>query len=109
MSYVDTEQVSKWLDRWKGYLDEDSIMRMKYRIIDIPTADVTEVKHGKWVMVETEYDIGNSAIYECSLCGRKIGCDRYPTKRVPGSDYPIAVSVEELFPYCHCGAKMEVE
>lgn len=83
---------------------------LKQTITDIrnqPAADVTEIKHGKWVMVEPEFDIGSSAIYECSLCGRKIGCDKYPTKRIPNSDYPVAVSVEELFPYCHCGAKMQ--
>lgn len=90
-----------------GEQEKFGVQYAKLILSNSPTANVAEIKHGKWVMVEPEFDIGSSAIYECSLCGRKIGCDKYPTKRIPNSDYPVAVSVEELFPYCHCGAKME--
>lgn len=83
---------------------------LKQTITDIknqPKANVQEIKYGKWVRVEKDIKNDTYGIYECSLCGRKISCDRYPTKRVPGLDWPVAVTVEELFPYCHCGAKMQ--
>ena len=49
----------------------------------LPTADVEEVRHGKWKEVE-----GNHVFlkYECSVCGI----------RAYKNDYL----------YCHCGAKM---
>ena len=74
MSYVDTEQIGKWLDRWKGYLDEDSIMRMKYRIIDIPTADVQEIKHGHWTVHEEwfEDEPKPRMVKACSVCKQSI-------------------------------------
>ncbi len=61
-------------------------------ILDMPAADVQEVRHGKWV-----HCIGNrdprDDFYECSICGRTINliCGNKIT------DYP----------YCHCGAKMD--
>ncbi len=105
--YIDADKVADYI----ASLDKNDNGKIANVTINVDDfiADVQEVRHGKWVEVETEYDIGNSAIYECSLCGRKIGCDRYPTKRVAGLDYPIAVTVEELYPYCHCGAKMDEE
>lgn len=97
--YIDADKIKKEHKRFIGYLDEDMIWRLNFVTDKIPTADVAEVKHGKWVMVEKEIKTdGDYDVYKCSLCGRKIVCDRYPTK-----------SVEELFPYCHCGAKMEEE
>ena len=53
-------------------------------------ADVQEVKHGYWK--QNQY---HKNIYYCSECGRHIE---------DGSDNPL-----EHFPYCHCGAKMNLE
>lgn len=51
-----------------------------------PTADVAEVKHGKWI----EYQIPN--IITCSECDWGTGVD------------------EKSFKYCpHCGAKMDLK
>lgn len=51
-------------------------------------------KKGKWIKVtETDFGIG----YKCSECGRFILTESVDGKKL--KDYP----------YCHCGAKMEVE
>lgn len=64
-----------------------------------PTADVEEVRHGKWIketkqtLIPVSYDEAGEPIlysytqYKCSLCGR------------------LEWRNEE--PYCHCGAKMD--
>lgn len=56
-----------------------------------PTADVEEVRHGKW-LEETEYyaddysECNVRKVYACSLCGR---------------------TEKRKEPYCNCGAKMD--
>ncbi len=56
-------------------------------INEIPTADVQEVKHGKWVEVEKD-------VFECSHCKRY---------RIHGCSIPEPR-------YCgNCGAKMNLE
>ena len=58
----------------------------------LPAADVEPVRHGKWRLVRRMAACGE---YECSVCGRieTFGCFNKP----------------ENNPYCHCGAKMELE
>lgn len=57
----------------------------------LPTADATEVKHGRWIE-ETEYydddysECNVRKIFVCSLCGR---------------------TEKQKEPYCNCGAKMD--
>ena len=34
---VSRDSVSKWLDRWEGYIDKDIINRMQYKVCDIPS------------------------------------------------------------------------
>lgn len=58
-------------------------------IKNFPTADVAEVKRGKWILTKTEHGWNcceYPAEYTCSVCGR-------------------TETQEE--PYCHCGAKMD--
>lgn len=59
---------------------------------ELPTADVEPVRHGEWRLVRRMAACGE---YECSVCGRieTFGCFNKP----------------ENNPYCHCGAKMELE
>lgn len=59
---------------------------------DLPAADVEPVRHGKWRLVRRMAACGE---YECSVCGRieTFGCFNKP----------------ENNPYCHCGAKMDLE
>lgn len=82
------------------YIDADIAHEMLLRgyiINDVPTVDVQEVKHGKWIpnmeWFDDDYGIApHEEIYQtgwkCSLCGR------------------IELIKE---PYCHCGAKMDLE
>lgn len=58
----------------------------------LPPADVEPVRHGEWRLVRRMAACGE---YECSVCGRieTFGCFNKP----------------ENNPYCHCGAKMDLE
>lgn len=61
-------------------------------ICEIPTADVQEVRHAKWIYCGHHEFHGH--VFECSVCGR----------------YLFTNSKEDVYweyPYCHCGAKME--
>lgn len=40
---ISRQAVADWLQRWVGYLDNDMIARMQYRVVDIPSADSVEV------------------------------------------------------------------
>ena len=35
---ISRQAVKEWLTRWEGYIDNDTIARMQYRVIDIPSA-----------------------------------------------------------------------
>lgn len=60
-----------------------------------PAVDAEPVRHGRWEVRDTFYDIdGNLCYYaKCSICGRFI-------------QYRVCDAPE---PYCHCGAKMDAE
>lgn len=61
-------------------------------VLSAPTADVEEVRHGKWIYEGHNDMMGY--VFQCSVCGR----------------WRFANSPEnviEEYPYCHCGAKME--
>lgn len=72
-----------------GFCDIENAARL---INGIPAADVEPVRHGEWRLVRRMAACGE---YECSVCGRieTFGCFNKP----------------ENNPYCHCGAKMDLE
>lgn len=82
------------------YIDADIAHEMLLRgyiINDVPIVDVQEVRHGKWLPIKAWFDDDYSieseneryqTSWKCSLCGR------------------IELIKE---PYCHCGAKMDLE
>lgn len=35
---ISRQAVKEWLAKWEGYIDADTIARMQYRVIDIPSA-----------------------------------------------------------------------
>ena len=56
-------------------------------------------KKGKWILNETQgVQAAGYLTYHCSECNREII-----------SKYHGKISLLKEFPYCHCGAKMEVE
>lgn len=61
---------------------------------DLPSADVRENVHGKWISELELYGEGKWN-YQCSVCGRSICLEQNETL----DDYP----------FCHCGADMRGE
>lgn len=60
-------------------------------IDEMHSADVAPVVHARW---ELSQRIAGGARWECSLCGREIETNML--KKI------------HRFPYCHCGAKMDI-
>jgi hypothetical protein len=61
----------------------------------IKAVDVAEVRHGEWVKI-FDFDGDKRLQFMCSKCGR--GVFVYPNE---------FDKIAEIFPYCHCGAKMD--
>lgn len=57
-----------------------------------PTADVEEVRHGKWIYEGHHEMMGHA--FQCSVCTRWMFTN--------SPEYVV-----EEYPYCHCGAKIE--
>lgn len=57
----------------------------------MPAADVTEVVHGRWHLLD---DCANAGLY-CSACGRRVHREEFAYKKLRSK-------------YCpHCGARMD--
>jgi hypothetical protein len=85
--------VGLWGRKFAADADEyDMLQEMLGKLEAIPAADVEPVRHGEWRLVRRMAACGE---YECSVCGRieTFGCFNKP----------------ENNPYCHCGAKMDLE
>lgn len=73
---------------------------MNYEVADMiedcidnaPTADVEEVRHGKWIYCGHHEMMGY--VFKCSVC------ERWMFAHSPNH-------VVGAYPYCHCGAKMK--
>ena len=98
--YIDANELQKRLEQIANesdYLHDgdtwDTGVNLAGTQVDLmPTADVVEVKHGKWLKKTDDIYYW----YECSECSERPPCDRY--KETFFSDY------------CpHCGAKMDGE
>ena len=60
-------------------------------IRELPAADVAEVVHGQWYMLD---DCANAGLY-CSSCGRRVHHEEFAYKKLKSK-------------YCpHCGARMD--
>ena len=72
-------------------IKEDTVRGIQYaaeELMNVPVADVEEVRHGKWIATKTESAWNNAEYpteFRCSLCGR---------------------TEQQQEPYCNCGAKM---
>ena len=92
--YIEREKVLKAVCLWcAGNVDIDDdepcCCAEMEEILNIPIADVVEVKHGYWVRCK------NNSGYKCSNCG----------SRIKNSDKLNGNHV-----WCHkCGAKMDLE
>lgn len=107
--YIDADVLKERLEKIKSPSDEifgmgitRGIERAETTVDMIPTADVVEVKHGKWKLMSTEkfMDGSYSSKFFCSKCLREIGvCHEHESDK-----HKYAKS---MYPYCHCGAKMD--
>ena len=76
--------------------------RVKTLLMRIPAADVEPVRRGNW---NIRLSRKSTLCLVCSVCGRK----------VDNSDLRLLLELGEygaacqLYPYCHCGAKMDLE
>ena len=96
--YIEREAVETMLEdasmisdgEYSGYCTEDVCLG------DIPAADVTPVRHGRWLEYENDVDRG---YHYCSHCKRQA---------INYSDGGVITEI--LSPYCpNCGAKMDAE
>lgn len=64
----------------------------------LPAADVAPVRHGRWLFVTAGQ---MTSAWCCSECGRTvvITCDEELRQS----------KLEKEYPFCHCGAKMDLE
>lgn len=70
------------------------------RIVDnMPTIDAVPVRHGRWIPEKVR---SVQTKFKCSECNRKIiACNDYFGRATE--------LVSNIYPYCHCGAKMDLE
>lgn len=95
-SFQDMSDEEKYeFRKWATILNERT--SFKFDIVDAPTADVVEVKHGKWLVIEDNKGLwSGGGHYECSACRS-------------GFSFSGFFELDEQ-PYCpHCGAKMDGE
>lgn len=99
--YIKREQVEEVLEKaqiisspdgeYSGYCTEDICLE------SIPSADVEEVRHGRWIM--------RGGKFRCSVCGEKANW-----KREGGTGGWSHEYVQVKTPFCpNCGAKMDLE
>lgn len=89
--YIDADKVHIDYDKLRtcgNYIDAGQYLISV--INEAPTADVVEVRHGKWLPHKSKYGNDNESVYTCSECGDNIGFQKKT--------------------YCpNCGAKMDKE
>lgn len=87
--YIEREALINWA---KEFYPNDK--HFVSGIMNAPTADVTEVRHGKWI--ESEDDYYGLYIIKCSLC-REVWC------------FEVEDDVKLMnYNYCpNCGARMD--
>ena len=95
MAYIERDKVVELIKNYgKGAIEDglrtldpvDDIVFLAKGVDLIPTADVAEVRHGKWEYIGTDK---NGNVFRCSNCTNRIGLDKQTY-------------------YCpNCGAKMD--
>ena len=89
----------EWLKSVVHYHERDRVEDAVQRVKNAPTIEAEPVRHGKWCIHKV--DVNVSTFY-CSECDRTVKC---------GNDYFMKPTklVSKIYPYCHCGAKMDLE
>lgn len=95
--------VGLWGRKFAADADKyDILQEMLDKLEAIPAADVEPVRHGNWnIRLADEMTL----CLECSECGRKVdNIDLHYL--LEAGEYGEAC---RRYPYCHCGAKMDLE
>lgn len=93
--YIDADILWDKISRAYQFEDKRGVLGyVKQCLNEAPTANVQEVKHGRWIDGYPEdYERGITAQFKCSECGRRAG-----------------ISQTRTYKYCpKCGAKMDKE
>lgn len=88
MRLIDADQLAK-------EHKEVHSLNMKFNLDLAPTVDAELAVYGRWIPYNSDWPKqggGYQKYWICSICGRKL----------------IATNPND-FPYCHCGAKMQLE
>lgn len=102
MKLVNLSKVINEIERFKGYLDEDMILRIKIAINRLPTIEAEPVKHGRWIECESENGIH---FHKCSECGKR---DMYQGTFTDWGGRGFSFYFKRK--YCpHCGCKMDLD
>ena len=75
---ISRQAVQEWLSKWEGYVDMDTITRMQYRVIDIPSAQpytdeqIQKMQELEQAEIEKAFQLGRedllSEIVRCKDC-----------------------------------------
>ena len=85
------DAIMKVYVRTAGYKTRERVFEAEEAVHRLPVADVAEVVHGRWYMLD---DCANAGLY-CSACGRRVHREEFAYKKLKSK-------------YCpHCGAKMD--
>lgn len=95
--YIDVEEFICSLDGSECLDTERDYEEIERRLEEFEAADVEEVRHGKWIKIRYRTFI-------CSCCKRSVYLDGLNV-----TDKNETKLLRELYPYCHCGAKMDGE
>ena len=97
--YIDADKAEEFIKSYgKGAISDgqtmldpvDDIILLAKGIDLIPTADVVEVKHGEWFLLD---ECANEGVY-CSVCRKKLYRTEYANQKIKSKFCP------------NCGAKM---
>lgn len=96
----DPKKPETYSDYNQGWNDACDYIRGE--LDDEKSADVEPVRHGNWNIQRSHK---SALCLVCSACGRKVDNDAIGILLVHGEN-GVA---RHLYPYCHCGAKMDLE
>ena len=91
--YINRNELLKNINENVAEAHNERCSQLLEAILNAPTADVVEVRHGEWILWKPRRENRN-ATYKCSVCGKL------------RSSYYNDVGEWE---YCPCGAKMDGE
>lgn len=101
--YIERGALIEFVKQNTPHIDGDTTMQCVERAMKAaPAADVVEVRYGEWKLIETKGFCDGSfySRFCCPLCLREIGvCHDY--------EKDAYYNAKAIYPYCHCGAKMD--